>query len=193
MTNDGCTMMEKKVHSLLHAISTNRRLCLKYFTLLTGASGVGISTWHMISTLGKEPDNKDNTGFVDVSLINIKEGETIKRICQGKLIFIHHRTQDEIALARNADKKTLIAPQSDSERVKAEYPQWLIVEGICPHAGCVPEINIDEKKGWYCPCHGSEFDTSGRVIRGPAAENLPVPDYVFHPDGLTVRIGVRAI
>lgn len=186
-------MMEKKINGLLSIISTKRRFCLKCFALLTGMSGAGISLWHIISVLGKETTNKDNTFFIDVSLSDIKEGETIKRMHQGKPIFIHHRTQDEISLARRTDRKKLIAPQSDSERVNPDYPQWLIVQGICPHAGCVPNIRTDEKKGWYCPCHGSEFDTSGRVVRGPAKENLPVPDYVFHPDGATVRIGVRTI
>ena len=106
------------------------------------------------------------------------------------MILIHHRTQEEIVAARNTDLHTLIDPQSDSERVSAVHPQWLVVQGYCPHAGCVPNAQPGGL-GWICPCHGSEFDTSGRVTRGPATANLAIPDYAFHSDGQIVRIGTK--
>ncbi|HGY4229810.1 TPA: Rieske 2Fe-2S domain-containing protein, partial [Citrobacter amalonaticus] len=76
--------------------------------------------------------------------------------------------------------------------VASDYPQWLVVQGYCPHAGCVPNTRPGGQ-GWICPCHGSEFDTSGRVTRGPATTNLAVPEFAFHPDGLTVRIGAKDV
>lgn len=171
-------------------IQEQRRNCLCKLTKFAAAAGVTAAVWPLISALGPDETARGENEPLDVSLAGVAAGQTVRRIWQGKLILIHHRTPEEIAAARTGDLSALIDPQSDSERVTPDHPQWLVVQGYCPHAGCVPNARPGGQ-GWVCPCHGSEFDTSGRVTRGPATANLAVPDYVFHPDGLTVRIGTK--
>ncbi|MGK7296199.1 MAG: ubiquinol-cytochrome c reductase iron-sulfur subunit, partial [Candidatus Wenzhouxiangella sp. M2_3B_020] len=110
---------------------------------------------------------------------------------RGKPVFIDHRPPERIAEARAVDLNELIDPQTDGDRVVRE--EWLIVVGICTHLGCVPLGQqqgdpIGDWGGWFCPCHGSHYDTSGRIRRGPAPLNLEVPPYEFVTD-TTVRIG----
>jgi len=171
-------------------IQEQRRECLCKLTKFVGAAGVATAVWPLVSALSPDEKTLGENEPIDVSLAGVAAGQTIRRIWQGKLILIHHRTQEEIIAARNADWHTLIDPQSDSERVSAVHPQWLVVQGYCPHAGCVPNAQPGGL-GWICPCHGSEFDTSGRVTRGPATANLAIPDYAFHSDGQIVRIGTK--
>lgn len=173
-------------------ILQQRRRCLCKLTKFVGAAGVTAAVWPLISALGPDENARGENEPIDVSLAGIAAGQTVRRIWQGKLILIHHRTPAEMAAARAGDHSTLIDPQTDSERVASDYPQWLVVQGYCPHAGCVPNTRPGGQ-GWICPCHGSEFDTSGRVTRGPATANLAVPEFAFHPDGLTVRIGAKDV
>lgn len=181
-------MVNKKTVS--ETIQTGRRDCLCKLTKFVGAAGVTAAVWPLVSALGPDDNAVAQNEPIDVSLTGIAAGQTIKRIWQGKLILIRHRTPEEIAAARQADLRSLLAPQTDSERVTAAHPQWLVVQGYCPHAGCVPNANPNGQ-GWVCPCHGSEFDTSGRVTRGPATENLAIPDYSVSSDGLSMRIGTK--
>nr|WP_252869592.1 ubiquinol-cytochrome c reductase iron-sulfur subunit [Citrobacter sp. MGH 55] len=173
-------------------IQQQRRNCLCKLTKFVGAAGVTAAVWPLISALGPDETTRGENEPIDVSLAGIAAGQTLRRIWQGKLILIHHRTPEEIVAARTGDHSALVDPQSDSERVASDYPQWLVVQGYCPHAGCVPNTRPGGQ-GWICPCHGSEFDTSGRVTRGPATTNLAVPEFAFHPDGLTVRIGAKDV
>ena len=103
-------------------------------------------------------------------------------------IFVSHRTPKEIQEARNLDWHTLPDPQPDDARVKEGHDQWLILIGICTHLGCIPLAHQGDYDGWFCPCHGSQYDTSGRIRRGPAPANLPLPPYAFLSD-TKVRIG----
>ena len=96
------------------------------------------------------------------------------------------RSAEEIAVEEAVDVTTLCDPQADSERVK--NPEWLIILGVCTHLGCVPIANAGEFGGYYCPCHGSHYDASGRIRKGPAPLNLEVPYYEF-PDDSTVVVG----
>jgi len=110
---------------------------------------------------------------------------------RGKPVFIRRRTPEEIKSAEDVDVTTLRDPQPDSVRV--QKPEWLILVGVCTHLGCVPQGQKPSEPrgqfgGWFCPCHGSEYDTSGRIRRGPAPLNLAVPTYVFETDTL-VKIG----
>lgn len=173
-------------------IQEQRRDCLCRLTKFVGAAGVAAAVWPLVSALGPDEKMAGENEPIDVSLAGVAVGQTVRRVWQGKLILIHHRTADEIAAARDVESHKLIDPQADNERVNADYPQWLVVQGYCPHAGCVPNARTGGQ-GWVCPCHGSEFDASGRVTRGPATANLAVPDFTFHPDGLTVRIGAKEI
>jgi ubiquinol-cytochrome c reductase iron-sulfur subunit len=110
---------------------------------------------------------------------------------RGKPVFIRHRTPEEISQAQSVKLDDLPDPQPDSERVIK--PDWLVMVGICTHLGCVPlgqkeGDNKGEFNGWFCPCHGSQYDTSGRIRKGPAPANLVIPPYEFLTD-TTIRIG----
>ena len=173
-------------------IQEQRRECLCKLTKFVGAAGIAAAAWPLVSALGPDEKALGENEPIDVSLAGVAAGQTVRRVWQGKLILIHHRTTDEIITARSADLDTLIDPQPDSARVSAAHPQWLVVQGYCPHAGCVPNARPGGE-GWICPCQGSEFDTSGRVTRGPATANLAIPDYVIHSDGQVVRIGTKEV
>lgn len=125
---------------------------------------------------------------VEVDIGSIKVGEEKKIMWRGKPVFIKRRSVQEIDDAKNVDLKELKDPQPDSQRVKAGKEEWLVTVGICTHLGCVPIGGQGEYKGWFCPCHGSQYDTSGRIRKGPAPKNLEVPPYEFIND-TTIKIG----
>lgn len=115
-------------------------------------------------------------GSIEVDIANIAVGQNLTVKWRGKPVFIRHRSQDEIDQANADDKATdLRDPQTDAERVMD--PAWMVVLGICTHLGCVPLANAGEYGGWFCPCHGSHYDISGRIRKGPAPLNLEVPEY----------------
>ncbi|KAH7294730.1 hypothetical protein KP509_27G015400 [Ceratopteris richardii] len=114
---------------------------------------------------------------LEVDLSNISPGSTVTVKWRGKPVFIRHRTDDDIKLANTVDLSQLRDPQSDSDRVVD--PKWLVVIGVCTHLGCVPLPNAGDYGGWFCPCHGSHYDLSGRARKGPAPYNLEVPEYKF--------------
>ena len=122
----------------------------------------------------------------DISKVALGQEVTIK--WQGKPVFVRHRTPKEIADAVAGDHSDLRDPQTDAERHKPGKAEWLILVGICTHLGCVPTFAQGEYGGWLCPCHGSQYDTSGRIRKGPAPKNLAVPDYAFLSD-TKVKIG----
>ena len=126
---------------------------------------------------------------VDLSSIEIGQSVTVK--WRGSPVFIRHRSAEEIKLAEAVPMADLIDPQTDGDR--AEKPEWLILVGICTHLGCIPKGQRlgDERgdfEGWFCPCHGSHYDTSGRIRKGPAPKNLVVPPIVFIDD-TKIKIG----
>ena len=126
---------------------------------------------------------------VDISAI--EEGQAITVVWRGKPVFIRHRTPAEIEQAESVPLAELPDPQADAARV--EKPQWLVLVGVCTHLGCIPlgqkpSEPKGEYGGWFCPCHGSHYDTSGRIRKGPAPANLPVPPYEFSDD-TTIMIG----
>lgn len=124
---------------------------------------------------------------VEVGLGAIPEGKNIVVKWRGKPIFIRHRTDAEIADANSVDISTLRDPQKDSDRV--QEPHWLIMIGICTHLGCVPIGEAGDYHGWFCPCHGSHYDISGRIRKGPAPLNLEIPEYTLDLDDEKVTIG----
>jgi len=121
---------------------------------------------------------------IEIKLADIPEGKNMTFKWRGKPLFIRHRTTAEIDTEVAVDPATLRDPQSDSERVKD--PEWLVILGVCTHLGCVPIANAGEFGGYYCPCHGSHYDASGRIRKGPAPLNLEVPYYEFPEEGLLV-------
>jgi len=114
---------------------------------------------------------------VEVSLSAIPEGKNVVIKWRGKPVFIRHRTPDEIEEANAVKVESLRDPQTDAERVK--QPEWLVMVGVCTHLGCVPVGEAGDYGGWFCPCHGSHYDISGRVRRGPAPLNLEIPEYEY--------------
>jgi ubiquinol-cytochrome c reductase iron-sulfur subunit len=114
----------------------------------------------------------------------IKEGSTLTVKWRGKPVFIRHRTDEEIATVNAVPFSQLKDPQADSDR--AADPKWLVVLGICTHLGCVPISGAGEYNGWFCPCHGSHYDTSGRIRKGPAPLNLEIPPYTLTDGKLVV-------
>ncbi|XP_011036187.1 PREDICTED: cytochrome b-c1 complex subunit Rieske-4, mitochondrial-like [Populus euphratica] len=114
---------------------------------------------------------------LEVDLSSIEAGSTVTVKWRGKPVFIRRRTEDDIKLANSVDLASLRDPQEDAARVK--NPEWLVVIGVCTHLGCIPLPNAGDFGGWFCPCHGSHYDISGRIRKGPAPYNLEVPTYSF--------------
>ncbi|XP_055638128.1 cytochrome b-c1 complex subunit Rieske, mitochondrial isoform X2 [Toxorhynchites rutilus septentrionalis] len=119
---------------------------------------------------------------IEIKLSDIPEGKSVTFKWRGKPLFIRHRTAAEIATEQAVATATLRDPQTDGDRVK--NPEWLVVLGVCTHLGCVPIANAGDFGGYYCPCHGSHYDASGRIRKGPAPLNLEVPPYEFPEDNL---------
>ncbi|KAF9157883.1 hypothetical protein DFQ26_008232 [Actinomortierella ambigua] len=124
---------------------------------------------------------------VEVDLTSIPEGRNVTIKWRGKPVFIRHRTADEIDEANTVNIAELRDPQQDAERV--QKPEWLVMLGVCTHLGCVPIGEAGDYGGWYCPCHGSHYDISGRIRKGPAPLNLEIPTYAFNEEGDKVVIG----
>lgn len=171
---------------------TTRRDFLYIATAAVGAVGGAAALWPLINQMN--PDASVLAlASADVDLTPIAEGQSITIKWRGKPVFITHRTKKEIEEARAVALNQLPDPQPDQARVKEGHDQWLVLIGVCTHLGCVPlgQRSGDPKgdyDGWFCPCHGSHYDTSGRIRRGPAPLNLVVPPYEFLSD-TSVRIG----
>lgn len=150
-----------------------------------GAVGTALAIWPFVDQMNPSADVLALSS-TEVDLGAIDEGSEVTAVWQGKPVFIRHRTADEIKAAEDVDVATLPDPQSDEDRVIK--PEWLVMLGICTHLGCVPLKEAGEYNGWFCPCHGSHYDTSGRIRKGPAPLNLEVPPYEFLDDN-TVKIG----
>lgn len=123
---------------------------------------------------------------IEVKLDQIPEGKNVAFKWRGKPLFVRHRTSEEVAREQAVEPSTLRDQQSDADRV--QRPEWLVILGVCTHLGCVPVANAGEYGGYYCPCHGSHYDASGRIRKGPAPLNLEVPEYVFVDDN-TLLVG----
>ncbi|KAK4922350.1 Cytochrome b-c1 complex subunit Rieske, mitochondrial [Elasticomyces elasticus] len=121
---------------------------------------------------------------VEIDLASIPVGKNVIVKWRGKPVFIRHRTKDEIKEAEDTDWQKLRDPQADSDRV--QKPEWLIMLGVCTHLGCVPIGEAGDFGGWFCPCHGSHYDISGRARKGPAPLNLEIPTYEFSSDEAVV-------
>jgi ubiquinol-cytochrome c reductase iron-sulfur subunit len=164
------------------------------FLMLTagafGAVGAGFAVWPLIDQMNPAADTLA-ASTTEINLEPIKVGQRILVKWRGKPVFISRRSKKSIAEAQAVKLSDLVDKESDQDR--ARNPEWLILVGVCTHLGCIPagtktgEVR-GEYGGWFCPCHGSHYDTSGRIRKGPAPTNLPVPDYAFLP-GNKVIIG----
>jgi ubiquinol-cytochrome c reductase iron-sulfur subunit len=166
---------------------TSRRDFLYIATAAVGAVSAAATVWPLISQMN--PDASVLAlAAIEVDLAPIAVGQILTVKWRGKPVFISHRTKKEIDEARATPLSQLPDPQTDEARVKKGHDEWLVIVGICTHLGCVPLGHQGQFDGWFCPCHGSVYDTSGRIRSGPAPSNLEVPAYEFLAD-TKVRIG----
>ena len=163
----------------------NRRDFLFTTSYTIGAVGLGATIWPFIDQMNPDSSVKA-LATTEVDISQIQPGKSITVLWRGKPVFIKRRTQSEISEAQSVKLEELKHPEKDQDRVKK--PEWLVMLGICTHLGCVPLSDKGEYKGWFCPCHGSHYDTSGRIRKGPAPVNMEVPEYTFIDDN-TIKIG----
>ncbi len=169
---------------------TSRRDFLYLTAGAMGVVGACSATWPLIDSMNPAKDTLA-LASTEVDISKVEVGQAITAVWRGKPVFIRHRTPEEIAQAKEDDKADLRDAQMDSDRAKKA--EWLVLVGICTHLGCIPlGTKSGQPKGdfggWFCPCHGSHYDTSGRIRKGPAPTNLAVPEHTFVTDTL-IRIG----
>ncbi len=164
---------------------TKRRDFIFTASYALGAVGVGATVWPLIDQMNPDASVKAlATTEVDVSAV--EPGQSITVLWRGKPVFIKRRTKEDIAKAREVNLQDLKHPEKDEDRAKD--PEWLVMLGVCTHLGCVPLGDKGEYGGWFCPCHGSHYDTSGRIRKGPAPTNMEIPKYEF-VNSNTIKIG----
>ena len=151
--------------------NADRRDFLGKATTAIGAAGAAAACWPFISSMNPSLDTLEKASTeVDLSGIAVGQAQTVS--WGGKPVFVVHRTPEQIAAMKNSQGGK--DPQADADRAK--HPEWLVVVGVCTHMGCIPSRT---EEGWLCPCHGSVYDNSGRILHGPAPKNLPVPPVKF--------------
>ncbi len=171
-----------------HADQTSRRDFLHLATGSMAAVASAGASWPFVASFAPDASVVASGQPVDIDLRQIPVGQVVKLFWRGRLVFVRHKSDREITDARDVRLEDLVDPQTDEARTKVDSPQWLVTFGNCTHLGCVPLGHQGQFNGWFCPCHGSVFDTSGRVRRGPAPTNLPIPPYIFLKPN-QIRIG----
>ena len=176
-----------------------RRDFLYVATGAFAAVGAAFAVWPLIDQMNPDASTRA-LASTEVDLSNISEGQVVTIMWRGKPVFIRNRTAAEIEEARSASVEALpdplarnanlpeTAPATDINRAASASEKWLVLIGVCTHLGCVPLSNQGDFHGWFCPCHGSHYDLAGRIRRGPAPENLPVPPLEFLSE-TRIRIG----
>ena len=164
---------------------TERRDFIFTASYALGAVGVGAAVWPLIDQMNPDASVKA-LASTEVDISGVEVGQSITVLWRGKPVFIRRRTSEEIAKAKDVSLKDLPHPESDEDRAK--NPEWLVMLGVCTHLGCVPLGDKGEYGGWFCPCHGSHYDTSGRIRKGPAPTNMEVPKYEFVNNNI-IKIG----
>jgi ubiquinol-cytochrome c reductase iron-sulfur subunit len=189
-----------EMHPVSHADDHQgtRRDFIYYATAGAGAVVTGAAVWPLVNQMNPSADVLALASIrVDIGAVD--PGTQITVLWQGKPVFIRSRTEEEIAEARAVDVATLPdaeannenlgeVPATDENRSLDESGQWLVQMGVCTHLGCVPLGDAGDFGGWFCPCHGSHYDTAGRIRKGPAPRNLPVPVASFI-DETTIQLG----
>lgn len=171
---------------------TTRRDFMALAAGAIAAIGGCATAWPFIDSMNPSADVLALSS-IEVDLSPIKEGQAIKVKWRGVPVFIRHRTKTDIEEARKVNVSELRDPQKDEDRVQKGRDQWLVMIGVCTHLGCIPlgdagDYGGSDGGGWFCPCHGSHYDTAGRIRKGPAPKNLTVPQYTFLTDN-RIKIG----
>ena len=180
-TGDGLT--ETKTAS--QEVEPNRRAFLHLTTGAFAVIGAANVAWPLIDQMNPDASMRA-LASIEIDLDAVEVGQSLTITWRGKPVFIRRRTQEEIRDAENVSLDALPDPEADKTR--AENPEWLVMVGVCTHLGCVPLGQAGEFNGWFCPCHGSHYDTSGRIRKGPAPKNLEIPPYQFVSDS-RIKIG----
>jgi ubiquinol-cytochrome c reductase iron-sulfur subunit len=165
----------------------DRRDFLFTASYTVGAVGIGATIWPFIHQMNPDESVKA-LATTEVDISQVEPGKSITVLWRGKPIFIKRRTPEEIQEAQSVKLEDLPDPQRDEDRVKDGKNEWLVMVGVCTHLGCVPLKDKGEFNGWFCPCHGSHYDISGRVRKGPAPKNMEIPAYKFVNNN-TIKIG----
>lgn len=165
-----------------------RRDFLYVATGAAAAVGAVSVLWPLVAQMNPDASTIAAGAPIEVDLAPIAEGQDIKVFWRGKPIYISHRSQKQVDDARAVAVTSLPDPQSDQDRTKDGHEKWLVVIGICTHLGCIPIAHEGQYQGFFCPCHGSVYDTSGRIRSGPAPSNLAIPPYAFVSD-TKIKIG----
>ena len=159
-----------------------------HIAALAAAGGAGaMLAWPLVQQMNPSGDTLA-LASIEVDLTKVTEGQMVTVKWRGKPLFVRYRTAAEIAEASRADGESMRDPQPDAERHLPGKPQYLVLIGVCTHLGCVPQKVEGDGKGWFGPCHGSEYDISGRIRKGPAPKNLEVPDLAMQGE-TTVKVG----
>jgi ubiquinol-cytochrome c reductase iron-sulfur subunit len=175
-------------HATTAPDSQPRRDFLTLTAQAMGAVGAGALLWPFVQSMNPSADVLA-LASTEVDLSAIAQGQEIKIMWRGKPVFVRHRTAKNIEEANAVNIAELRDPETDAARVKKGKESWLVMVGVCTHLGCVPIGNGGgEYNGWFCPCHGSHYDESGRIRKGPAPKNLTIPPYEFVSD-TKVKIG----
>jgi len=180
--------MTKKVET--ETVDESKRDLLGLTAASMAAIGAGAAGWTVVDSMNPAKDTLA-LATTEANLGALEEGNSMTVVWRGKPVFIRHRTAEEIKAARDVKMSDLKDPESDTDRVKND--KYLVMVGICSHLGCVPSgqkpsDTQGEYNGWFCPCHGSQYDTSGRIRKGPAPTNMAVPPYEFISDTV-IKIG----
>jgi ubiquinol-cytochrome c reductase iron-sulfur subunit len=156
-----------------------RRDFLYIATGAVAAVGAAATVWPLVAQMNPDAATIAAGAPIQVDLSPIATGQDIKVFWRGQPIYIMNRTAKQVEEARSVALSSLPDPQTDQDRTKEGHEQWLVVVGICTHLGCIPIAHEGKYDGFFCPCHGSQYDSSGRIRQGPAPANLPVPPYQF--------------
>jgi ubiquinol-cytochrome c reductase iron-sulfur subunit len=183
--------------------NVTRRDFIHIAALSFGAVGGAAALWPLLDQMNPDASAL-SLATVEFDITPIQPGQAVTVMWQGKPVFVRHRTPEEVEAAKKASLDELKdptaqliggeeLPATDENRTKAGKEQWLVMVGVCTHLGCIPKgqqtgDNRGEYGGWFCPCHGSHYDTAGRIRKGPAPTNLPIPPYVFEGD-TKIKIG----
>ncbi len=174
-----------------HVAEPGRRDFIHIAAASAAVVGGAAVVWPLVNQMNPSADTLALSS-TEVDLASISEGSQITVIWRGKPVFVKHRSPKEIAEAKAVPLSALKDPETDEQRAHdkdGKYrPEWLVMQGNCTHLGCVPLGDQGDYDGWFCPCHGSHYDTAGRIRKGPAPKNLPVPEYTFLSD-TKIKIG----
>jgi len=171
----------------------SRRDFIHVAAVAAAAGGVAAIAWPFIDQMNPSADTLALSS-IEYDVAKVPLGQQVTVLYRKQPLFVRHRTPKEIALAAADDHASLRDPATDASRVKPGKSEWLILIGVCTHLGCTPNFDggdvVPDQRygGWFCPCHGSVYDTSGRIRKGPAPKNLAVPDYKFET-GTKIKVG----